>query len=130
MRLTNLTCRKEKDLVRAAATVTFEDSDRPTQDIHIDTEAAFVNDLAASPHAFLVGCIIPALHFGERRLAVDHAVCPRLMEGLETVMAIMHHWTAGRFRPLRIEAPLATHARYANKPRHAAISLSAPNSPH
>lgn len=39
-------------------------------------------------------------------------------------MAIMHHWTVGAFRPLTIEAPLSTGARYAENRRHAAIFLS------
>jgi hypothetical protein len=124
MKLSNLTLKKKNDLTRSVATVTYEDIDRPEQVLHIETETAFAGDLAASPHAFLVGCIIPALHFGERRLAVDHAVCPQLVEGLETVMAIMHHWTAGRFQPLRIEAPLARYALHADQTRHAAIFLS------
>ena len=112
------------DLVRAAATVHFEESDRPSREIFIETEAAFADSLAANPHAFVVGCLIPALHFGEKRLAVNEAVCPMLKEGLKTVMAVLGNWTAGVFQPLTIEARTLTHTLYADKGRHAAIFLS------
>ena len=124
MRLSNLQTRKNDDLIRAVATVTFEDSNQPQQEIFIETEATFAEDIFANPHAFAVGCIIPALYFGERRLAIDQAVCPRLKEGLETVMALMHHWTGGTFKPLTIDAPLAQTAQLMEKKRHAAIFLS------
>ena len=124
MKLSDFRLLKHDDLVRAAATVHFEECDRPAQEIFIDTEADFACDLAANPHAFAVGCLIPALYFGERRLALDEAICPRLKEGLETVMAILHHWTTGAFQPLTIEAPLLNNAPYTEKARHASIFLS------
>jgi hypothetical protein len=124
MRLTHLQKRSNEDSIRAVATVEFEDSDQPEREIFIETEAAFAEAIFANPHAFAVGCLIPALYFGERRLALDESICPRLKEGLETVMAIMHHWTGGRFRPLAIEAPLSPSALHPDKKRHAAIFLS------
>jgi hypothetical protein len=124
MRLTNLHTRKNGALIRAAATVAFEDSDQPDREIFIETETAFADAIVANPHAFAVGCLIPALHFGERRLTLEEAICPRLKEGLDTVMALMHHWTGGRFRPLTIEAPLTQTALHTDKHRHAAVFLS------
>jgi len=124
MRLSNLHTRKNKGLIRAAATVTFEDADQPEQEIFIETETAFARAIIPNPHAFAVGCIIPALYYGERRLALPQSICPRLKEGLETVMALMHHWTEGRFTPLAVDAPLAQTALYGDTSRHAAIFLS------
>lgn len=124
MKLSNLHVEENGNLVRAACTVTFEDSPQPEKEIFIETEAAFGRDFIANPHAFAVGCIIPALYFGERRLALDEAICPRLTEGLETVMALMHHWTDGQFRPLAIDAPSAERIPYGARQRHAAIFLS------
>jgi hypothetical protein len=106
------------------ATVTFEEGDQPEQEIFIETETRFAEDIFANPHAFAVGCIIPALYFGERRLAVDQAICPRLKEGLTTVMALMHHWTQGSFQPLAIDAPLTKTTLHAEKKRRPAIFLS------
>ena len=124
MKLSDLHVRRNGALARAAATVYFEENDKPAQEIFIETEAAFADDLAANPHAFAVGCLVPALFFGEKRLALDEAICPRLKEGLETVMAIMHHWTDGAFQPLTIVAPLQKNSRKAEKNRCAAIFLS------
>lgn len=124
MKLTNLHMEKNDGLIRAVATVIFEDADHPAQEIFIETDSAYAEAIFANPHAFAVGCIIPALYFGERRLALDEAICPRLKEGLETVMALMHHWTNGRFMPLRIDAPVAQTAMHQDRHRHAAIFLS------
>ena len=124
MKLSDLHVRKNGDLARVAARVHFEENDRPPQEIFIETEAAFADDLEATPHAFAVGCIIPALFFGEKRLALDEAICPRLKEGLETVMALMQHWTNGTFQPLTITAPLQKYSRHIEKTRRAAIFLS------
>lgn len=124
MRLLDFQMKKNDGLVRAVATVTFEDCDQPAKTIFIETETAYAESIFPNPHAFAVGCLIPALYFGERRLALDEAICPQLKEGLETVMRIMHHWTSGQFKPLNIDAPLAPEALHENKHRHAAIFLS------
>lgn len=124
MRLFNLHTRRNDAFVRAVATVGYEDCDQPLQEIFIETETPFTEALFPNPHAFAAGCIIPALYFGERRLTLAEAICPRFKEGLETVMALMHHWTAGAFKPLTIDAPLASSALQAEKSRHAAIFLS------
>ena len=124
MRLSDLQMKKKDGLIRAVATVTFEDCDQPAKEIFIETETAYAESIFPNPHAFAVGCIIPALYFGERRLALDEAICPRLKEGLETVMVIMHHWTDGRFQPLSIDAPRVKTALHDGKNRHAGIFLS------
>jgi hypothetical protein len=124
MKLSDLRMRRTDELIRAVATVTFEDSDQPAKEIFIETETAYAESISPNPHAFSAGCIIPALYFGERRLAVDEAICPRFKEGLETVMVLMHHWTQGRFQPLRIDAPLVKTALHDGKNRHAGIFLS------
>jgi hypothetical protein len=124
MKLTDLHTRNNGDLTRVAATVHFEETDKPPREIFIETETAFAGDLAVIPHAFAVGCLIPALYFKEARLSLEAAICPGLKEGLETVMAIMQHWTAGAFAPLAIEAPLLKTGLYAENARHAAIFLS------
>jgi len=124
MKLSNLHVRKNDGLTRAVASVTFEESNQAAQEIFIETETTFAEDIFASPHAFAVGCIIPALYFGERRLALEEAICPRLKEGLETVMVLMQNWTDGMFQPLTIDAPLLKTALHQEKKRHAGIFLS------
>jgi hypothetical protein len=104
MQISNFKSIQDGDRKRVIATVQWEDCDRPDQNIYIETEKVFAKDLSLNPHAFLVGCIIPAMHFGERRIFLDAEICPTLREGLETVMALMKEWTQGEYRPLNIEA--------------------------
>ena len=109
---------------RVMATVQWEDCDRPDQQIYIETEKTFAKDLSLNPHAFLVGCIIPAMHFGERRIFLDGEICPTLREGLETVMAVMKEWTQGKYKPLYIEAKTRSVVSNFNNHKRAGLFLS------
>lgn len=124
MRISNLKSVQDGTRARIIAAVQWEDCDRPNQDIFIETEEAFVQDLTLNPHSFLVGCIIPALHFGERRICLDAEICPALLEGLETVMALMEYWSKGAYRPLRIEAGTRGVAENSSGPKRAGLFLS------
>jgi len=99
------------------ATVRWEDCGQPDREVFIETEKRFSADLSVHLQPFVVGCLIPALHFGERRLAADGGLCPFLLEGLETVMALMKLWSNGRMRPLRIEPAGGTPPPEAAAPR-------------
>lgn len=66
MKIENLRLENHNDLARAAATVVWEDCDRPTQEIYFQTTKEFAQDLSCNPHAFLVSCIMPAMHHGEK----------------------------------------------------------------
>jgi hypothetical protein len=76
----------------ARALVTWEDSPRPSTVVRFASDAeGFGGSLG---DAFVTACWIPALRFGERRIAVDRPVCPRLVDGLRTAAAIFHNWEA------------------------------------
>ena len=124
MRISNLKFIHDGNRARVMANVQWEDCDRPDQNIYIETEEAFAKDLSLNPHAFLVGCIIPALHFGERRIFLDAEICPTLREGLESVMALMKEWTKGEYKPLNIEAKTRSIVRNLNNHRRAGLFLS------
>ena len=124
MRISNLKFIHDGNRARVTANVQWEDCDRPGHNIYIETEEAFAKDLSLSPHAFLVGCIIPALHFGERRIFLDAEICPTLREGLETVMALMKEWTKGEYKPLNIEANTRSAVRNLNNHKRAGLFLS------
>ena len=124
MRISNVTFSSQEKQARVMATVQWEDCDRPDHDIFIETEEAFAQDLSLNPHAFLVGCIIPALHFGERRIFLDAEICPNLREGLDTVMGLMKEWTQGEYQPLNIEAKTRSVANDLNHPRGAGLFMS------
>lgn len=110
MHIRNLHLTEKGGRPRAEATVSWEDCEQPEKKIFIETTVEFAADLAAQPNAFLVGCLIPALHFGEKRIAIEGPVCPGLLEGLETVMALMHLWSDGAYRPLALEPQQITRA--------------------
>ncbi len=103
MRIQDVQLQSDGSGSRIQARVIWEDCDQPERLLFIETTRDFGSDLEPSWQAFLVGCLIPALHFQEQRLAVDGEVCPWLLEGLETVMALVRHWSKGAYFPLRIE---------------------------
>ena len=124
MQISNIKSIKNQKRVRVAATVIWEDCDQPQKDIYIETEAPFTADISCNPHAFLVGCLIPAMHFREKRIALDAAICPGLKEGLETVMALIKEWSGGHLYPLSIEAKTSSSVQYGEKQRQAGLFLS------
>jgi len=124
MRISNLTVTNNDKLVRAAATVTWEDCDQPQKDIYIETEKRFAADISCDPHAFLIGCLIPALHFGEKRILLEAEICPTLREGLGIVMALMQEWSQGAYRPLSIETRTGDTVNSRNNDRRAGMFLS------
>ena len=124
MQISDLQSIKNEERARVAATVVWEDYDQPEKNIYIETEGPFTADISCNPHAFLVGCIIPAMHFGERRIVLDAEICPGLKEGLETVMSLIKEWSGGRLHPLTIEAKTSSFVRYEKLKRQAGLFLS------
>ena len=99
-------CTEEKgSRARVAATVSWEDCGRPQQELYFETTLDFAQDISCNPHAFLVGCVIPAFHYGETRIHMDAEICPELHAGLMTAMSWLRHWYYEPDRKLvRIEA--------------------------
>ncbi len=124
MKIADLKKIEEGDRVRIMATVCWEDSGQPERNIFIETSGGFAPDLTISPHAFLVGCLVPALHFQERRIALDEKICPTLLEGLRTAMAVLVHWSRGAWQPLTIEAKTRRSAPVGNTKGRAALFIS------
>ena len=125
MRITNLNkSSRGKNLARVSAFVNWEDCDQQAQEIYIETDKAFAEDITCNPHAFLVGCIIPAMHFGEKRILLEADICPGLRDGLQTVMALIKDWSGGTYRPLNIETKISSAIHHSNGQRRAGMFLS------
>ncbi len=124
MKILDLNQIQDGGRVKATAIVQWEDCDQPERQIFIETTADCASDLTADPHAFLVGCLVPALHFGERRIVLSRRICPTLMEGLQTAMAVLVHWSKGTWRPLSIDAKSLHTPRHRKPNRSAALFLS------
>ena len=103
MKIDHLCTGKQGGRARVEATVTWEDCDRPSQTVFYETDEAFSDALTCNPHAFLVGAVMPAMYHGERRVAIDEAICPELRNGLVTAMGWMSEWYGPTRRPIRIE---------------------------
>jgi len=124
MRITNLEYRERDHMVGIYARVAWEDCDQPDREIFIETERRYAGDLTLDPHAFLVGCLIPAMHLGEQRIAIDGQICPFLFEGLETVAGLMMLWSDGAYHPIRIEATDGFRERTPEPPSRAGMVFS------
>ena len=124
MQISNLKSIKSGKRVRVTATVTWEDCNQPQKDVYIETEEPFAKDITCNPHSFLVGCLIPAMHFGEKRIFLDNEICPGLKEGLKTVMSLIKEWSGDKLNPLNIEAKTSPSVQYSDKQRQAGLFLS------
>lgn len=103
MRIEDLGLEVRSGKARLTATIVWEDSDRPTQEVFYEVDEEYVDYLTLSPHPFLVGSILPALHNGEERVFVDQEICPELRNGLLTAMGWIRHWYGLARDPVRIE---------------------------
>ena len=92
MIIENLRLEDRDKKVRLAATVKWEDCERPVEELYFETRAEFSDDISCNPNAFLVACVAPAMYFGEKRIFLDAEVCPELKNGLVTVMHWFRHW--------------------------------------
>ena len=92
MKIENLRSEREGSRTRVSAQVKWEDCERPFQEIYFDTVETFSEDISCNPHAFLVGCLIPAFKHGEERILIDAEICPELRDNLMTVLSWIRNW--------------------------------------
>ncbi len=117
MKISNFNITKDGDGIQANALVQFEDCNKEEQQIYIKTDKEYADDFSANPHAFLVGCLLPAIHLGEKRIFLDEAICPLLKESLNIAMSILQHWTDGQYQPIKIEAKTNPVVKTLQQPR-------------
>ena len=67
MKIEDLRSEKNNGWSRVAATVSWEGSDWPKQEVYFEPSEAFEDGLKCNPDAFLVACAIPAMHYGEKK---------------------------------------------------------------
>ncbi len=100
MKIENLHSEKTLNGTRVSATVTWEDCERPSYELYFETEKEFAESLSCNPHAFLVDCIVPAMHYGEKRIYIHAEICLELRQRLITAMSWLRHWYYERSREL------------------------------
>lgn len=82
------------------ARVTWEDADRPPDEIFFSFENPEGTAPADGADAFLIGAFLPALRGGERRIRLDEAISPCIGDGLRSAAAVLEGWYGeGRATP-------------------------------
>jgi hypothetical protein len=92
VKITHLRSATQGDRARVAATVIWEDCDRPQREVYFETDSRFADGLACNPDAFLTMAIPPAFYHGEKRVFIEGEICPELRSGLMTCMAVLRDW--------------------------------------
>jgi hypothetical protein len=95
----------ERDGVRrVGATIRWESCGRPDQAVFYETGPDHAAPLTADPNAFLVGLVLPAWHQGERRIRVEGALCPMLMDQIDAPLLTLRAWYPELGAPPAIES--------------------------
>ena len=103
MRIENLRTERHNQRYAVAATVIWEDCDQPQRDIYLNVDEAFAPYLTLDPHTFLVAGLVPAMQYGERRIAIDAKICPELRNGLLMNMQWLREWYGPPCQLVRLE---------------------------
>ena len=109
---------------RVAADVVWEDCDRPARRIFFEVPREFGDGLSTDPESFAVGCAAPAMSYGERRLAIEGSLCPRVRDGLRGIGALLRGWHGESFAPISIEPSEGFRARTPAASPRSALFLS------
>ena len=104
MIVTNVRIENGEGTARLTATVIWEDTRRSPVDIYFEVPSAFAGALVEEGNSFLVACVFPAAEAGEKRIAVDSYVCPRLRAGLEMILRLFQQWYGTGQRRIALES--------------------------
>jgi hypothetical protein len=87
-------CRKVRnnDRSRICATIIWEDTHREKFELYVETDMDFEDTIAVNPNVFILGCIVPALYYGEERIKVDAEISPMLYGGINSSLRLLHRW--------------------------------------
>ncbi|WP_341531516.1 hypothetical protein WKK05_36110 (plasmid) [Nostoc sp. UHCC 0302] len=127
MKISNFKTYTKDNFARVAATITWEDRNRPSEEIYVATTQEFAKDLSCNPNTFLLACTIVAFHYGEKRIfidAEDAEICPELRDGLITSMHWMRSWYKIKRNIVQIEAKTNLKVSNTAKPERAGMFFS------
>jgi hypothetical protein len=97
MRIEDFNVERGQGTGRVSARVIWEDCHRDDEEVYFEVrDEAGIDGLTLNANAFLVGRVIPAMHYGEERVYVDDEICPQLEEGLSTALSVIKLWQNGR----------------------------------
>jgi len=107
MIIDDLRSEEKGNLARVVARISWEDCSKLPRELYYETDSKFAHDLTCNPHAFLTACLMPAMYSGERRIKIDGAIDPELLDGLDTAIKWVSKWHPD-CKPLKIEAKIAS----------------------
>jgi hypothetical protein len=104
MRIDGITSLEKDGTKRVSARISWDDCCREPYEMFFETDGEFGNSLHADPHAFLIASIVPAMHFGERRIRIEEPICPEILDGIRKVMQVLASWNRDKgMQPVAIE---------------------------
>ncbi len=124
MKIENLRKENNADRVRIIAKVIWENCDRQSQDVYFETTSEFGDALFLNPNSFLLACALPAMRYGEKRIALDASISPEIKDGLINSMKCLINWQVKKRQIIEIEAPLETEVLFTDKPPRAGALFS------
>ncbi len=124
MKIENLRKENNADRVRIIAKVIWENRDRQSQDVYFETTSEFGDALFLNPNSFLLACALPAMRYGEKRIALDASISPEIKDGLINSMKCLINWQVKKRQIIEIEAPVETEVLFTDKPPRAGALFS------
>ncbi len=124
MRIAAIRCERDGEVVRCAADVIWEERDRPPNAIVFEVESEDDPGSRLDANPFLAGLAVPALRHGEKRIAIEGSVCPRLRDGVAAAARLLRAWYPNLGPAPSIEPSLGFDAPRPASPGRAALFLS------
>ncbi|MCC0178179.1 hypothetical protein I4641_14445 [Waterburya agarophytonicola K14] len=124
MKIENIRKETQGDKVKIIAEMIWENCDRPNQDIYFETTTEFADDFYLNPNTFLLACTLPAMRYGEQRIALSEPICSEVKDGLINAMKCLINWHGGDRQVITIEAPVQTKVLFPDKPPKAGALFS------
>lgn len=84
--------------------IEWEHSGRPGQRLFYEVDAAHAAPMTPDPNAFLVAAILTAWNHGERRIRIDGALCPMLVDQIRAPLQTLAAWYPELGPPPVVEA--------------------------
>src|SRR3989304_1386032 len=99
MRIVDLRKVGQPGRARVAATVIWEEWERPPQEGSFECRGPAAEEMAPNPDAFLLACVMPAMEYRERRVRIEGTICPELRNGLGGAFGVICDWFPENKRP-------------------------------
>ena len=119
MQVKDIVLTRGSEVLRAEASIVWEDSDKAALRLYAQVEARFADWFCADPNGFLLAALLPAWHAGERRVRVNGGLCAILSERVKAALLTLRSWYPELGQSPTIEASGGFETRQPSKPQAA-----------